>query len=117
MDVTKKKMRAESLQSLEATQALISDAREDLREEYQAIEDARTAYDKALLKSRKEGSTPPSMEGVELRSLNELQTALETQRTNLEMNHAANPGVVEQYEKRKRDVGTCGIPYCHHRLC
>ena len=34
----------------------------------------------------------------------ELREELETQQANLDLNLATNPGVVEQYEKRKRDV-------------
>lgn len=38
------------------------------------------------------------------KSAADLQEDLETERNNLEMNSGANPGVVEQYERRKREV-------------
>ncbi|KAG6812148.1 hypothetical protein H0H92_004147 [Tricholoma furcatifolium] len=77
---------------------------EELRVTYDEIEAKRTQYDKELLASRENGTAPPSMVGVELRSLDELEAELETQRANLELNTNTDAGVVEQYEKRKRDI-------------
>ncbi|TFK69418.1 hypothetical protein BDN72DRAFT_614626 [Pluteus cervinus] len=90
--------------ALEETRGIITEAEEDLRKEYDAIEAARTAYDKQLNEARDDGSTPPSAEGVDLRSLDELEAELQTQQTNLDLNLQTNPGIVEQYEKRKRDI-------------
>ncbi|KAJ6600848.1 hypothetical protein B0H10DRAFT_1738427, partial [Mycena sp. CBHHK59/15] len=68
-------------------------------------EQARTAYDQAVQEAEKNGEDPPMpAENVDLRTMDELQTELEKQEANLEMNTNTNPGVVEQYEKRKRDV-------------
>ena len=58
----------------------------------------------ALEKSKKDGTPPPDPEGVELRSREELENELERQKAKLDLNLNTNPGVVEQYEKRKRDV-------------
>jgi hypothetical protein len=58
----------------------------------------------ALEKSKEDGNPPPDPEGVELRSREELENELERQRAKLDLNLNTNPGVVEQYEKRKRDV-------------
>lgn len=76
----------------------------ELREEYHAIEATRANYDKDLATAESDGTTPPPAEGVDVRTLDELQAELEKQQTNLELNLATNPAVVEQYEKRKRDV-------------
>lgn len=97
-------IKAESKASLDESRRVISEISEDLREEYNEIESKRTLYDKELAAAEQEGRTPPSADGVDVRSLEELQTDLDTQRANLELNLNTNPGVVEQYEKRKRDV-------------
>jgi chromosome segregation ATPase len=76
----------------------------DLRAEYEEIEQRRTEYEKECKKAETDGSTPPSNEGVELRSTDELRAELDTQQAKLEMNLNTNPGVVEQYEKRKKEV-------------
>lgn len=77
---------------------------DELRQEFTAIEDARLVYEKECAKAEENGTTPPSSDGVELRSADELQADLDIQTTNLEMNLNTNPGVVEQYEKRKVEV-------------
>lgn len=97
-------IKTESKAALKESRRVINEINPDLHAEYDEIESKRTAYDKELAAAEQEGRTPPSAEDVDLRSLDELQAALETQRTNLDLNLATNPGVVEQYEKRKRDV-------------
>jgi hypothetical protein len=64
-------------------------------------------YDKEVTAAEEQGRPPPPPDGVDLRSLDELQAELDTQRAALELNLNTNPGVVEQYEKRKRDVSGC----------
>ncbi|KAG6841292.1 hypothetical protein C0991_012462 [Blastosporella zonata] len=76
----------------------------ELREKYNEIEAKRTQYDRNLKEAEANGTTPPSSEGVDVRSLEELQAELFTQQANLELNLNTNPGVVEQYEKRKHDI-------------
>ena len=75
-----------------------------LRDEYQHIEAVRAVYDKALVSAEQNGTTPPSSEGVDIRTVDELQAELGKQQANLELNFATDGGVVEQYEKRKRQV-------------
>jgi hypothetical protein len=76
----------------------------ELREEYELIEQKRTEYDKACEQAAANGAPPPPVDGVELRSAEELEAELQIQEANLEMNLNTNPGVVEQYEKRKQEV-------------
>jgi structural maintenance of chromosomes protein 5 len=76
----------------------------ELRAEYEVIEQTRTEYERACKVAEEEGKTPPDAKDVELRSTEELQAELETQEANLAMNLNTNPGVVEQYEKRKKEV-------------
>jgi hypothetical protein len=97
-------IKAESKAALDESRRVINEINSELHAEYDGIESKRTAYDKDLVAAEQEGRTPPSAEGVDLRSLEELQATLETQRANLDLNLATNPGVIEQYEKRKRDV-------------
>jgi structural maintenance of chromosomes protein 5 len=76
----------------------------ELREEYELIEQKRTEYDKACEQAAAAGAPPPPVDGVELRSAEELEAELQIQEANLEMNLNTNPGVVEQYERRKQEV-------------
>ncbi|KAF9458464.1 P-loop containing nucleoside triphosphate hydrolase protein [Collybia nuda] len=97
-------IKTESKAALDESRRVIGEISDNLREEYNEIETKRTLYDKELAAAEQEGRTPPSADGVDTRSLEELQADLDTQRANLELNLNTNPGVVEQYEKRKRDI-------------
>ncbi|KAF8187572.1 P-loop containing nucleoside triphosphate hydrolase protein [Mycena galopus ATCC 62051] len=77
----------------------------ELRNEWEAITQAQTAYEKAVESAEQKGEDAPAPgDDVDLRSRAELQAELEKQEANLEMDANTNPGVVEQYEKRKRDI-------------
>lgn len=108
-------IKAESKVALDKSKEVLRGVTPELRAEYQVIEDARVQYERDLATAEQDELSPPSTEGVDLRSLDELQAELETQQANLDLNLATNPGVVEQYEKRKRDVsGAVGV---YVRLC
>ncbi|KAF8076878.1 hypothetical protein FPV67DRAFT_1605252 [Lyophyllum atratum] len=94
--------------ALDASRDVMNAIEPELRERYNAIEAARANYERELAAAEQNGTTPPSAEGVDLRSLEELQAELERQRANLDLNLNTNPGVVEQYEKRKRDIEQLG---------
>ncbi|KAJ7021821.1 hypothetical protein C8F04DRAFT_1273230 [Mycena alexandri] len=106
------KIDAEFEKTKESTRTLLAESKEllsalpdELREEYQATEAVRLAHEKAVQAVEKAGEEVPEPgEDVDLRSMEELETELEKQEANLEMNMNTNPGVVEQYEKRKRDI-------------
>jgi chromosome segregation ATPase len=100
-------IKGESKQVLEVSREKVFGASEELREGYEKIERRRTEYEKAYNKAEQDGTTPPPSTDVELRSTEELQAELETQQANLEMNLNTNPGVVEQYEKRKKEASRC----------
>lgn len=103
-------IKAESKTALDDSKLVLNGVTPELREEYQVIEDARAQYERELTAAERDGLSPPSTEGVDLRTLEELRAELETQQANLDLNLATNPGVVEQYEKRKRDVsGFCRV--------
>ncbi|KAF9476726.1 P-loop containing nucleoside triphosphate hydrolase protein [Pholiota conissans] len=89
---------------LERSRDALNNADPDIAAEYQQIENIRVEYDQALKIANETGGPQPDATGVDLRSVDELQAELDTQRANLEMNLNTNPGVVEQYEKRKRDI-------------
>ncbi|KAF8637018.1 hypothetical protein AX17_003102 [Amanita inopinata Kibby_2008] len=104
VDAAYQRVKQESKEMLEVTREVLVGISQELRGEYEAIENKRTEYDKALKAAQEEGGTLPSAEGVDTRSLDELKTELETQRANLELNLNTNPGIVEQYERRKREI-------------
>ncbi|KAF8885790.1 P-loop containing nucleoside triphosphate hydrolase protein [Infundibulicybe gibba] len=97
-------IKADSRTALEHSRNILSDADSEIREQCKEIREARLQYEKDLNTARDKGMPPPPADGIDLRTLDELQTELDMQRTNLELNLATNPGVVEQYEKRKRDI-------------
>lgn len=94
------------MEALSESRAVVAGVSDELRDEYRAIEDARSDWEKNAKAADEEGQPRPSTEGIELRNLDELQAELDIQRANLDLNLTTNPGVVEQYEKRKRDVRT-----------
>ncbi|KAJ7692435.1 P-loop containing nucleoside triphosphate hydrolase protein [Mycena rosella] len=107
-----KKIDAEFVKVKATTKALLAESKklltelpDEMREEYQKVESARLAHDQAVAQAAEAHAPAPEPgEKVDLRSLEELQTELEKQETSLEMNTNTNPGVVEQYEKRKHDI-------------
>lgn len=104
------KIKAESKEILERSRHILAAAPEEIQKEYEAIEEVRLLYEKNLELANKRGLPGPDASDVDFRTADELQAELETQRANLDMNLNTNPGVVEEYEKRKRDVrGWCFV--------
>ena len=101
---TFQKIKAESKLILERSRHVLAAASEDIQKEYGTIEEVRLLYEKELELAKKQGLPHPDASGVDFRTVDELQAELETQRANLDMNLNTNPGIVEEYEKRKRDV-------------
>ncbi|KAE9388443.1 hypothetical protein BT96DRAFT_782413, partial [Gymnopus androsaceus JB14] len=64
----------------------------------------REEYEVACTAAKENGTAPPSTKGVDLRLADECRAELETQEAQLELVSKTQPGVIEQYEKRKRDV-------------
>jgi hypothetical protein len=118
VDEAYKKVKVESKRLLEVSKDLVGALASDIREEYDEIERKRMEHDKACRAAVKERQTPPSTEGVDVRSLDELKEELETQKANLELNSITNPGVIEQYERRKQEVSAVRLvrsmvaPHC-----
>lgn len=102
------------MEALKDSREVISQMRDELQAEYKEIEDLRLAYEKDVKEAEQAGRTPPSSEGVDLRTVDELEAELEAQKAQLDITLATNPGVVEQYEKRKRDVSLTSL-HCHIR--
>ncbi|KAJ7479292.1 hypothetical protein FB451DRAFT_1086724 [Mycena latifolia] len=105
IDTEFEKLKETTKTLLAESKELLSELSDEMRDEYQQTESARLAYEKAVAQAEKDGAPQPAPgEDVDLRSMEELRTELEKQEANLEMNMNTNPGVVEQYEKRKRDI-------------
>lgn len=82
----------------------IDSASDEIREQFEAKQTKREEYEVACTAAKENGTAPPSTEGVDLRSADECRAELETQEAQLELVSKTQPGVIEQYEKRKRDV-------------
>ena len=104
VDNAYKRIKQESKDLLEQSRAVVAGIAGELREEYDEIERKRMEYDKARRAAEQEGRAPPPAKGVDVRSLEELQAALETQQANLELNLNTDIHIVEQYERRKQEV-------------
>lgn len=104
VDNAYKRVKQESKDLLEQSRAVVAGINGELREEYDEIERNRMEYDKASRTAEQAGRTPPSAEGVDVRSLEVLQAELETQKAHLELNLTTDPHIVEQYERRKAEV-------------
>ena len=104
MNKTFQKIKAESKLILERSRNVLAAASEEIQKEYGTIEEVRLLYEKELELAKKQRLPEPDASGVDFRTVDELQAELETQRANLDMNLNTNPGIVEEYEKRKRDV-------------
>jgi len=78
----------------------------DVREEYHQIEEVRLQYEREEKEAREKGLPPPDGSAIDFRTVEELKAELETQKAKLDLNMITNPGVVEQYEQRKKDVST-----------
>ena len=101
---TFQKIKAESKAILETSRKVLAAATEEIQNEYATIEEVRLRYEKELKLAKEQKLPEPDASGVDFRTVDELQAELETQRANLDMNLNTNPGVVEEYEKRKKDV-------------
>ncbi|KAJ7183001.1 hypothetical protein C8R43DRAFT_1145589 [Mycena crocata] len=105
IDTEFKELKKTTQELLEKVNDVLSALPEEMHEEYEEKERERLKYDEDVAQAEKNGEPAPEPgEKVDLRSLEELQVELGTQEANLEMNMNTNPGVVEQYEKRKRDI-------------
>lgn len=106
MDRLYEEVKAKSKDALERSKETIKSTTEELRNEYDNIAAARVKYEEEV----KRGAEPTG-EGVDLRSYEELTAELDAQRAHLDITLATNPGVVEQYEKRKRDVSLSFVAF------
>ncbi|KAH9482179.1 Structural maintenance of chromosomes protein 5 [Psilocybe cubensis] len=124
-------IKAQSKRALEETRKMLDEAPEDVRAAYDEIEVARVAWDNKLKEKesrsrRRDGDEDGDDEsrergrgrereresekeearqsGVDVRTSDELKEELEAQSAKLELNLHTNAGVVELYEKRKRDI-------------
>ena len=91
--------------ALDASHAALADCDPDIRAQYEEIQRKRAEYKAAVELAKKEGRDEPEPpEDMDQRTAEDLQTALDNEEAKLELNSNNNPGVVEQYEARRRQV-------------
>ncbi|KAF7432634.1 Structural maintenance of chromosomes protein 5 [Pleurotus ostreatus] len=91
---------AESKAIVEAADA----ANPEIYEEFNEIGRIRMEWDQEVKEANDAGRTPPPGDHIEQRSAEQLEADLEEQRNRLELNLNTNPGVIEQYERRKQEI-------------
>ncbi|KAJ3780522.1 hypothetical protein GGU10DRAFT_391209 [Lentinula aff. detonsa] len=93
-----------SKEALNDSRDALNTTTDEVREQYQEIQDKRTEYEQALKLAEANGTAPPSAEGVDLRTADEYRAELESQQAQLELVSKTQPGVIEQYERRKKEI-------------
>ncbi|KAH6912408.1 hypothetical protein BKA70DRAFT_1421971 [Coprinopsis sp. MPI-PUGE-AT-0042] len=76
----------------------------EAKERLRKMQSDLAEYDRQVKAAKQNGGPLPDTEGIELRTAAEIEEALGTFRTNLDMIISTNPGVLEEYEKRQRDI-------------
>ncbi|KAK7437355.1 Structural maintenance of chromosomes protein 5 [Stygiomarasmius scandens] len=104
VDTKFNKIKDEAREALDYSRAVINDAPQELREKWDVRERNLLEYAEAKKEAQRNGAEPPLTDGVDLRTADELEEELQTQKAKLELTMKSNPGVVEQFEKRKRDI-------------
>ncbi|KAK0457748.1 uncharacterized protein EV420DRAFT_1687453 [Desarmillaria tabescens] len=99
-----KAIKAESKQLLLDSRNAIDNCDPDTNKLYEEIQNARFQYDQKLEEAEAAGTAPPSDQGIDLRSTQDLEAEFDAQKAQLEIMLNTNPGVIEEYEKRKRDI-------------
>ncbi|KAG2013002.1 chromosome structural maintenance protein smc5 [Coprinopsis cinerea AmutBmut pab1-1] len=82
----------------------ISEASEEARKIFKETEEAITDYERKVKKAKASGMPIPEPDGVDLRTVAELEDELATLNASLSMIMATNPGVLEEYEQRERSI-------------
>ena len=103
-------MKKETTLILERGRVALDENTPEVQEQYKQIEKDRVEYETAVKEAEEKGLAPPKVpDSIDMRSSEELQAELATQRAKLDITLNTNPGVIEQYEKRKRDVRHCSF--------
>ncbi|KAF5338055.1 hypothetical protein D9758_014238 [Tetrapyrgos nigripes] len=104
--VDKEYLRAKDItkEALDFSRDTLSAAGPELVAKWEERQMAWRAYFEAKAEAESNGAEVPSAEGVDLRSADELEDELQRQQAKLELTNKSNPGVVEQFERRKRDI-------------
>ncbi len=97
-------IKAQSKEILEESRRVLSEASDDVREEYNKIEEVRLQYEKEEKEALEKGLPLPDKSTVDFRTVEELRGELETQKARLELIMGTNPAVVKEYEARKKHV-------------
>ncbi|KAF5393572.1 hypothetical protein D9757_000066 [Collybiopsis confluens] len=104
LDIEYNTVKQRSKAALNESRDALDNTTEEIHKQYEDSQIKRTEYEQALKTAEASNSAPPSAEGVDLRTADEYRAELETQEAQLELVSKTQPGVIEQYEKRKKDI-------------
>jgi hypothetical protein len=97
-------VKAQSKEILEESRRVLNEAGPEVREEYNEIEEVRLQYEREEKEAKERGLPPPDGSAVDFRTVDELKAELATQRAKLDLTMNTNQHIVDEFEKRKRDV-------------
>jgi len=105
-------VKVQSKEILEESRRVLNEASPEVREEYNGIEEVRLRYESEEKEAKEKGLTPPDGSGVDFRTVDELKAELATQQAKLDLTMNTNQHIVDEFEKRKRDVGIFYHSFC-----
>ncbi|KAJ3719185.1 hypothetical protein C8R42DRAFT_628654 [Lentinula raphanica] len=104
IDVEYNEAKRRSKEALNQSRDALNNTTDEIREKYQEVQDRRTQYEQALKLAEANNTALPSAEGIDLRTADQYRAELESQQAQLELVSKTQPGIIEQYEKRKQEI-------------
>lgn len=90
--------------ALKELQDLVNDLESPISELYLDIQTKRVDYEEAVKVAQRNNEPEPSAEGIEQRTVEELNTAITDLEVRLETHTKVDAGIIDEYEKRKEAV-------------
>ena len=97
-------VKVQSKEILEESRRVLNDASPEVREVYNEIEEVRLRYEAEEKEAKERGLPAPDKSVVDCRTVDELKEELATQQAKLDLTMNTNQHIVDEFEKRKKDV-------------
>ena len=97
-------VKVQSKEILEESRRVLNEASAEVRELYNEIEEVRLQYEAEEKEAKEKGLPAPDKSVVDFRTVEELKEELATQQAKLDLTMNTNQHIVDEFEKRKKDV-------------